>query len=123
MAILQVTKKVAKCRNYRGILLLSTPYKILSNILLPRFSPYTDEILGITSVGLDITDQLMIRFSAFVRHKRKIINIIRIIKSMTVESASGTHFSYWPSKPHGLVGLQGLYKLQEFLDLVRSRTR
>jgi hypothetical protein len=30
--------------NYHGILLLSTPYKIVSNILLSRLSPYTVEI-------------------------------------------------------------------------------
>jgi hypothetical protein len=30
------------CNNYRGILLLANSYKILSNTLLTRFSPYTD---------------------------------------------------------------------------------
>jgi hypothetical protein len=34
------------CHNYRGISLLSTSYKILSNILLSRFVPYIDEIIG-----------------------------------------------------------------------------
>jgi hypothetical protein len=34
------------CNNYRGISLLSTSYNILSNILLPRLSPYIDEIIG-----------------------------------------------------------------------------
>jgi hypothetical protein len=32
--------------NYRGISLLSTSYKIVSNILLSRLSPYIDEIIG-----------------------------------------------------------------------------
>jgi hypothetical protein len=32
------------CSNYRGISLLSTTYKILSNILLTRLNPYADEI-------------------------------------------------------------------------------
>jgi hypothetical protein len=32
--------------NYRGISLLSTSYKILSNILLIRLTPYADEIIG-----------------------------------------------------------------------------
>jgi len=34
------------CSNYRGISLLSTIYKILSNILLSRLTPYTGEITG-----------------------------------------------------------------------------
>jgi hypothetical protein len=34
------------CSNYRGISLLSTSYKILSNILLARLTPYADEIMG-----------------------------------------------------------------------------
>jgi hypothetical protein len=34
------------CNNYRGISPLSTSYKILSNILLSRLSPYIDEVIG-----------------------------------------------------------------------------
>jgi hypothetical protein len=34
------------CSNYRGISLLSTSYKILSNTLLARLTPYADEIMG-----------------------------------------------------------------------------
>jgi hypothetical protein len=34
------------CINYRGMSLLSTSYKILSNILLSRLSLYIDEIIG-----------------------------------------------------------------------------
>jgi hypothetical protein len=36
----------ADCNNYRGISLLSTAYKILSNILLARLTPYVNEIIG-----------------------------------------------------------------------------
>jgi sorting nexin-29 len=32
--------------NYRGISLVSTTYKILSNILLSRLTPYAEEIIG-----------------------------------------------------------------------------
>jgi hypothetical protein len=34
------------CNNYQGIYLLSTAYKILSNILLARLTPYVNEIIG-----------------------------------------------------------------------------
>jgi hypothetical protein len=34
------------CNNYQGISLLSTAYRILSNILLARLTPYTNEFIG-----------------------------------------------------------------------------
>jgi hypothetical protein len=46
--IVLIYKKADKtdCSNYCGISLLSTSYKILSNILLSRLSPYVEEITG-----------------------------------------------------------------------------
>jgi hypothetical protein len=46
--IVPIHKKSDKtdCNNYRGLSLLSTSYKILSNILLSRLVPYIDEIIG-----------------------------------------------------------------------------
>jgi hypothetical protein len=46
--IIPVHKKGDKtdCNNYRVISLLSTAYKILSNILLARLTPYVNEIIG-----------------------------------------------------------------------------
>jgi sorting nexin-29 len=50
------------CNNYRGISLLSTSYKMLSNILLSRLSPYIDEIIGDHHCGFlrnrSTTDQI-----------------------------------------------------------------
>jgi hypothetical protein len=62
--ILPIHKKGNKtdCNNYLGISLLSTLYKILSNILLSRFSPYVDEIIGDHQCGFrrnrSTTDQI-----------------------------------------------------------------
>jgi hypothetical protein len=59
-----IHKKVDKtdCRNYRGISMLSTSYEILSNILLPRLTPYADEIIGYLQSGFwhnrSMTDQI-----------------------------------------------------------------
>jgi hypothetical protein len=46
--IVPVYKKGDKidCNNYRGISLLSSAYKILSNILLVRLTPYVNEVTG-----------------------------------------------------------------------------
>jgi hypothetical protein len=48
---------------------------MLSNIC-SRLSPYINNILGIISVDFDMTDQLLIRFSAFVRYWRRIGKVI-----------------------------------------------
>jgi len=52
------------CSNYRGISLLSAMYKILSDILLSRLTPYAEVIIG---VDLDATGQLLIIYSPFVK--------------------------------------------------------
>ena len=46
--IVPIHKKGDKtdCNNYRGISLLPTAHKILSNILLSRLTSYTKEIIG-----------------------------------------------------------------------------
>ena len=47
-SIVPIYKKGDKtdCSQYRGVSLLSTTYKVLSNILLSRLTPYADEIIG-----------------------------------------------------------------------------
>ena len=47
LVILPIYKKGDKtdCSDYRGISLVSTMYKILSNILLSRLTPYVEEII------------------------------------------------------------------------------
>jgi hypothetical protein len=62
--ILLVHKKGDKtnCNNYRGMSLLSTSDKILSNILLSRLSPYIEAIIGDYQCGFrhnrSTTDQI-----------------------------------------------------------------
>jgi hypothetical protein len=50
------------CNNYQGISLLSAAYKILSNILLARLTPYVCEIIGDHQCGFhhnrSTTDQI-----------------------------------------------------------------
>jgi hypothetical protein len=77
--IIPIHKKGDKidCNNYHGISLLSTSYKILSNILLLRLSPYIDEIIGDHQCGFRRNNQLLIRFSALDRYWRKNESTIR----------------------------------------------
>lgn len=52
--------------NCRGILLLPSSYKILSNIL-SKLILYADEIIGNLHVDFDIIDQLLIKLSTVSR--------------------------------------------------------
>uniref|UniRef100_A0A2S2N6G4 Retrovirus-related Pol polyprotein LINE-1 n=2 Tax=Schizaphis graminum TaxID=13262 RepID=A0A2S2N6G4_SCHGA len=55
---------IMECENYRGISLLNTSYKLLSNILLTRINPYIKEIIGEYQAGYMLgkstTDQIHI---------------------------------------------------------------
>ena len=44
--IVHIYNNKTNCSNYKGTSLLPTTYKILSNILLSRLTPYTEEIIG-----------------------------------------------------------------------------
>jgi hypothetical protein len=51
--VVPIPKKGDKtdCSNYRGISLLITSYKILSNVLLSRITSHPDEIIGVHQCG------------------------------------------------------------------------
>jgi hypothetical protein len=59
---IRTTGDKTDCNNYLGISLLSTSYKILSNVLLSRLSPFIDEIIGDHQCGFrrnrSATDQI-----------------------------------------------------------------
>jgi hypothetical protein len=59
---------VNRFSNYRGISLLSTRYKTLSNILLSRLTPYAEEIIGGSSMWI-LTQQ--VNFCIFQIIKKK----------------------------------------------------
>ena len=67
--IVPIYKKGYKtdCNNYRGIPLLPTTYKVLSNILVSRLIPYAEEVTGDHQCGI----RLLIIYSAFVKYWRK----------------------------------------------------
>ena len=73
LIIVPIHKKGDKtdCSKCRDISLFPTTYKILSNILLSRLTPYAEEILGIINVDFDATGQLLIIYFAFVKYLRK----------------------------------------------------
>ena len=71
--IVPIYKKGDKtdCSNHRGISLLPSTYKMLSNILLSRLTRYAEEIIGIINVDFNAVGQLLIIHSAFVKYFRK----------------------------------------------------
>ena len=73
LIILPIHKKGDKkyYNNYRGISLLPTTYKILSNILLSRLVHLRRKLLGIINVAFDATGRLLIIYSSFAKCLRK----------------------------------------------------
>jgi hypothetical protein len=67
-SIVPVYKKGDKtdCNNYRGISLLSTAYKIFSNILPARLTPYVNKIIVDHQCGF--RRNIWIRFSTLSRY-------------------------------------------------------
>ena len=56
------------CTNYRGISLLSTTYKIATNFLLSKLTPYAEEITGGHQCGFQ---QLLIIYPVYIKYLRK----------------------------------------------------
>ena len=77
--IVPIHKKGDKteCNNCRGISLLPTTYKILSNVLLSRLIHMQRKLWGIINVDSDAIGQLLITSSVFVKYLRKNGNTMR----------------------------------------------
>jgi hypothetical protein len=71
--IVPIYKKGDKtdCSNCRGISILPTTYKILSNILLSKLAPYAEEIIGDHESGFRPSSSYVIIYFAFVKYLRK----------------------------------------------------
>jgi hypothetical protein len=76
------------CNNYHGIPLLATSYKIVSNIL-PRLDPYIYEIIGVNQC---VIDQLLIKFSAFIRYWRKKWEYIEAVHQLSTDFKKAGNF-------------------------------
>jgi hypothetical protein len=59
------------CSYCRGISIFPTTYKILSNILLSKLTPYAEEIIEVINVDFDVTGQLLIIYSEYVKYLEK----------------------------------------------------
>ena len=66
------------CSDNKGIPLLPTMFKILSNILLSRLTPYAEEIIGIHQCGFRRNRSTTAHmFSAFIKYLEKTGNTIK----------------------------------------------
>ena len=90
--IVPIHKKGDKtdCNNYRGISILPTTYKILSNILLSRLIPYAKEIIGDHQCGF--------------RHNRSTIDHIFCIRQMLEKK-----WEYTEEVHHRFIDLEKAY--------------
>jgi len=113
--IVPIHKKGDKtdCSNYRGISLLPTTYKILSNILLSRLIPYVKEIIGDHQCGF--------------RRKRSTIDhifCIRQILEKKWEYNKEVHQLYTDfKKAYGSVRREFLYKILIEFGIPRKLVR
>jgi len=113
--IVPIHKKGDKtdCSNYRGISLLPTTYKILSNILLSRLIPYVKEIIGNHQCG-------------FRRNRSTIDHIfcIRQILEKKLEYNEEVHQLYIDfKKAYDSVRMEVLYKILFEFGIPRKLVR
>ena len=113
--IIPIHKKGDKtdCSNYRGISLLPTTYKILSNILLSRLIPYAQEIIGDDQCG-------------FRRNRSAIDHIfcIRQILEKKWEYNEPVHQLFIDfKKAYDLVSWEVLYRILIAFDIPRKLVR
>lgn len=79
-----------ECNNCRGILLLPSSYKMLSNIL-SKLTLYVDEIIGNHHVDFDVIDQLLIKLSTFSRQAYIVERSWHILKTFLEQCYGWNH--------------------------------
>lgn len=100
-----------ECRNYRGVLLLCTAYKILSRVIFKRMTPYAERVLG--------------EYRGGFRHGRSTIDqifTIRQILEKCHEQSIETHYLFVDhEKAYDSVNRNELWKaMREFgMKLIR----
>ena len=62
---------IKDCGNYRGVSLLPTTYKMLSNILLSRLTPYAEENIGARHCGYQHNRSITDHIFGTIEHLRK----------------------------------------------------
>jgi hypothetical protein len=70
--IVSIYTKADKTNIYQGITLLSTAYKILSNVLLARLTPRVSEIIGFHQCGFRLNRSLLISFLHLADTREKV---------------------------------------------------
>jgi hypothetical protein len=69
---------VTECSNYRGISLLCVAYKIFSNILINRLTPYIEGAICDYQCGYCGGRLQLTSFSPYIRYFENVMNVVRI---------------------------------------------
>jgi hypothetical protein len=81
------------CNNYRSVSLLSTTYRILSNILLSKLIPYAEKLLRVR-MDYNALGQLLIIYSSFFKYLRKKMGLHRSSASSICRFQESLWFNY-----------------------------
>ena len=81
---LSIRRVIKQTSNYKGISLLPTTYKILSNIM-SRLVPYAEEIIGDHQYGFRRNRSTTDHYSAFVKCLRKKWEYNEVVHQLSID--------------------------------------